>query len=265
MFDLGKAITEFTDRYFEDGKPIDPSSAKMVEDLAEIQKEAVQSGVKPVPLDELTNRTLGPAPPIRSSHAKNYLSDRDKDALNKALRELEATQNLATHYKTLAETLQTEKDEADRRIAAFEDVSATLYTQLEDTTAALDASTPASDSRMITEKALRTVRRVQKEAREVIKSLETRLENAIRVGDQFAENAIVLRRIVDTLYRQFVNEAHNNQNNYVSTKGTAQKVSERIGKGPQPPSAVKKIEESQDRKHGPTPSPSYSGARAGWW
>jgi Prohead core protein serine protease len=263
-FDLGKAISTFTEKYFKEGKLVDLASKDMTKDLMDIQAEAVDAGMRGqalFPLNELTNRILGTPAPVDPGMTKSYLSDRDNDALNKAIRELEATQNLATHYRTISETLQAEKEEADARIAAFEDVSATIYTELQEATAKLSATAPAGDIRNVTEKALRTVRRVQKEAREVIQSLETRLENAIRAGDQFAENAIVLRRIVDTLYRQFVEDANNNQKNYVSTKGTAQKVSEKINRQP----AVQRIDESQDKKYGPVPSPSYSGNRANWY
>jgi conjugal transfer/entry exclusion protein len=200
--------------------------------------------------DKINNVPNTPSP-------NNYASDKDKDALNKALRELEATKNLATHYQSIAEDLETQKKEYDCKIAAFEDVSTTIYEQLQEATEKLNDGSTTKEARTITERALRTVRQIQREARTLIKGLEITLENAIRVGDQYAENAIVLRRIVDTLYNQFLEIS--DKNNYVSSKGMAVKVDERIrGNG----SARQAITEGLDKRHGP--SVSHSGNRSGW-
>jgi hypothetical protein len=258
MFDLIKVIDKFKLKHFKDDKPVNPGGRAITEALLGIQREAVQAGVKDLtPLETLTDRIYGTATSPPNIPPKNYTTDKDKDALNKALRELEATQNLAAHYQGIAETLENEKAESDRKIQAFEDVSTTIYEQLQEATEKLNDGSTAKETRLVTERALRTVRQIQREARTLIKGLEIRLENSIRVGDQFAENAIVLRRIVDTLYKQFFETS--DKNGFVSSKGTAIKVDERLrGQG----SARQALTEGQDRRIGPAVS--HSGNRAGW-
>ena len=257
MFDLIKVIEQFKSKHFKDDKPVNPGSRAITEALLKIQREAVEAGVRDTsPLELLTDKIYGTvsSPPIVPANNEAN-PNKDRDALNKALRELEATQNLAVHYQGLAETLEAEKDEFDRKIQAFEDVSVTLYEQLEEATAKLNDGSSTRENQIVTERALRTVRQVQREARGLIKSLELRLENAIRIGDQFAENAIVLRRIVDTLYHQFLEIS---PKDYVSSKGTAVRVNERINGG-----ARVALAEGLDKQHGPRPI-TYSGNRAGW-
>jgi hypothetical protein len=262
MFDLVQVIEQFKSNHFKDGKPVNPGDKPITEALLKIQREAVQAGVKDLtPFEALTDSVYGTAsiPNTTGVLAINNLSnpDKDKDALNKALRELEATQNLASHYQGVVETLETEKEEYDRKLAAFEDVSTTIYEQLQDAIEKLNDGSSAKESRIVTERALRTVRSVQREARSLIKGLEIRLENAIRVGDQFAENAVVLRRIVDTLYSQFLETG---DKNFITSKGTATKLGEKLNGQT---TARQAITESMDKKHGPAPS--HSGNRAGWY
>jgi hypothetical protein len=257
-FSLADCINQFKAKHFKDGKLIEPGSRAITENLLEIQREAVQAGVRDLsPLEALTDRIYGTVSTPPNTPPNNYVNDKDKDALNKALRELEATQNLASHYQGIAEKLETEKVEHDRKILAFEDVSATIYEQLQDAIEKLNDGSTAKESRIVTERALRTVRQIQREARSLIKGLEVRLENAIRIGDQYAENAIVLRRIVDTLYGQFLEIS---DKNYVSSKGTAVKVDEKLRGNVSP--VRQAITEGLDRRYGP--SPSHSGNRAGW-
>jgi len=278
MFDLMKVIEGFKEKHFKDDKPINPGSREITEALLKIQREMVQAGVRDTsPFDLLTDKVYGTPnhnPP--NSPPNSYAGDKDRDALNKALRELEATQNLAVHYQGLAEALETEKAEFDKKIQAFEDVSVSLYEQLETATEQLTDGSQEKQSRVVTERALRTVRQIQREARGLIKSLEVRLENAIRIGDQFAENAIVLRRIVDTLYNQFL-EGDAGMKGYISSKGTGVRVDERLrnGTGNQhnpvngnvhrngnAGNVSRTIQESFDRRYGP--SVTYTGNRAGW-
>jgi hypothetical protein len=257
MFNLQGAIEQFHAKYLTKDKIYHPLSREITEALLGIQREAVESGVRDLsPLELLTDQIYGTsstppnAPPSNESNP-----NKDRDALNKTLRELEATQNLAVHYQELAETLETEKAEFDKKVQAFEDVAVTLYEQLEEATEKLNDGSTTRESQIVTERALRTVRQVQREARSLIKSLEVRLENAIRIGDQFAENAIVLRRIVDTLYHQFLEIS---PKDYVSSKGTAVRVNERLSGG-----ARVALTEGLDNQHGPKPA-AYAGNRSGW-
>ena len=259
MFDLIQVIEAFKLKHFKDGKPVDPGSRPITEALLNIQREAVENGVKDLSAFELlTDKVYGTSSTPANTPPNNYGTDKDRDALNKALRELEATQNLAVHYQEMAENLEAEKGEFDRKIQAFEDVSVSLYEQLETATVKLNDGSTTKENRVVTERALRTVRQIQREARGLIKGLETRLENSIRVGDQFAENAIVLRRIVDTLYHQFLETSIDK--GYITSKGTAVRVGERLNGG----GAVVALTEGLDRRRGPV-SESRSGNRAGWW
>jgi hypothetical protein len=256
MYDLKQAIDEFKSNFFENGKLKEPVSRTITESLLGMQKSAVENGVKTQPLEELADQIYGVSsytPPIVS----NLNEDKNQNALTKALRELEATQNLAFHYKSQAELLSEEKKEFDVKIKAFEDVSTAIYEELENSTAKLNDGSTSSQVTMVTEKALRTVRRIQREARDLVLGLEARLENAIRVGDQFAENAIVLRKVVDTLYSRFMEVQDKDPKSFMSSKGLGVRVNEKI-QGRRP------VSETVDKSHGPVPSPSYGGNRSGW-
>jgi hypothetical protein len=261
MFDLERAIKAYKAIYFEDGKFKGPVSKEATKGLLNIQQSAVQGGVRDVSLLEaletLTDQIYGTESNSTPNNSQNYEKDKNQDAINKAFRELEATQNLAVHYKSLAETLEEEQKNYNTRIQAYEEVSATIYEELEASIAKQSDGTTDTKVRDITEKSLRTVRRIQKEARDLIINLETRLDNTIRIGDQFAENAIVLRRIADTLYKQLIEIQDKDPKNFVSSKGTSTRVDEKIA-------GKRTAVENLDKAHGPIPSPSYSGNRSGW-
>lgn len=255
MFDLVRVVEQFKSKHLKDGKIVGLEGRDVAKVLVDIQNEAVAAGVKDItPLDRLADQVFGISSNPPNISPANYGTDKDRDALNKALRELEATQNLAVHYQGLAEAFETEKEEFDRKVQAFEDVSVSLYEQLEVATEKLNDGSTTKESQIVTERALRTVRQIQREARGLIRGLEVRLDNAVRIGDQFAENAVVLRRIVDTLYNQFI---ENDQKGYTSSKGTSVRVNERLNG-----TARTAITESQDRQHGPKPS--HQSMRQGW-
>jgi hypothetical protein len=267
MFDLLKTIDQFKSKHFKDGKPVNPGGREITEALLNIQREAIQTQVRDQsPLDLLKDEIYGTAsytpPPVVQN---DYTNDKDRDALNKAMRELEATKNLASHYHQLSERLEVEQKDYERKIEAFEDVSTTIYEQLQEAVGKLNDGSTVKESRLVTERALRTVRQIQREARELIKGLEIQLENSIRIGDQFAENAIVLRKIVDTLYGQLVEASDADPKDYVSSKGTAVKVDERLRNGNNVNSNVtarQSIKEGRDRAYGP--SVTFTGNRQGW-
>jgi hypothetical protein len=258
MFDLKRAVDQFRAANFDNNKLKGPISTEVTKSLLAMQRSAVEGGVKDLTLlENLTDQIYGTESSTPLNNLVNYDKDKNQDALNKALRELEATQNLAVHYKTMAESFEQDHQQFQTKLAAYEEVSATIYEELENSVAQLNDGSSAAQARDITERSLRTVRRIQKEARDLILNLETRLDNTIRIGDQFAENAIVLRRIVNTLYQQLIEIQDRDPKSFVSSKGTQTRVSEKLeGKRP--------VIENRDKSHGPVPSPSYSGNRAGW-
>jgi hypothetical protein len=60
--------------------------------------------------------------------------------------------------------------------------------------------TKSFETACLARKTVSIVNNLQREAYEVIKSLETRLESAIRIGDVAVDITITLRRIADSLY-----------------------------------------------------------------
>src|SRR5215213_11184881 len=84
-------------------------------------------------LDSLANEIFGeqtdppaidPKPP-----AKN--SNQDRDLLNRAQRELEATQNLAVHLKDQVTNLETSKSTVEQQLAAYRSVAESLQEQID--------------------------------------------------------------------------------------------------------------------------------------
>jgi hypothetical protein len=82
---------------------------------------------------------------------------------------------------------------------------------------------------------------------------EVRLENAIKVGDCFAENAIVLRKVASDLYTKFLEIQDNDENSWISSKSTNVSMQER------------RALSAQDRGRNLKPATgSLAGSRVGW-
>ena len=175
----------------------------------------------------MTDSIYGPTESKTAPIVQTYDKDKTNDALIKAQRELEATQNLAIHYKKITEELQASQGEARTLIKAYEDVASDIYLKLEETQSKQDGSKLVeAQLKEFRGRALKAVKQIQTEAHQLIIGLENRLENSIRVGDQFAENAVVLRRIVSTLYGQLLPE--NSKDVYISSKPLSTKVDEKL-------------------------------------
>jgi hypothetical protein len=61
-FDLRRSIEEFKTKYIEENKTKDPTSRDMIESLMNIQRDAVEAGIKDISeLDKLTDMIDGKA------------------------------------------------------------------------------------------------------------------------------------------------------------------------------------------------------------
>jgi hypothetical protein len=119
------------------------------------------------------------------------------------------------HFKTelekLREDLEKSKQETEayeRVSEAYDKVAVSIYEELEETVSRLSMGVDDTEGKKLSEKFIQIVKNIQREAQEVIINYETRLENAIRVGDVFAENAIVLRRIAGACLKSSWDQAH---------------------------------------------------------
>jgi esterase/lipase len=81
-----------------------------------------------------------------------------------------------------------------------------------------------SDVKTLTRKFVSTVRRLQKEAHDVIRSLETRFESAIRIGDSAIDHAVTLRRIADSLYARSIKQIDESDKAFVKSKSAIAKL-----------------------------------------
>ena len=135
-----------------------------------------------------------PPPPAPKPQAEN--SNPDRDLLNRAQRELEATQNLAVHLKDQVTEFETSKSAVEKKLSAYETVALSLQEQID------EVIRESEETARLVRKAVSTVNQIQKEAYEIIKSQEARLESAIRIGDVVVDSAITLRRIAASLYQR---------------------------------------------------------------
>src|SRR4051812_14881196 len=98
IYDLSEKISEFREKYLKDGK-LEKVTRQMTADILTMQRECVEAGVNSSELDDLSDEVFGeqaePLAPVEKPPAKN--SNQELDLLNRAKRELEATQNLAVH------------------------------------------------------------------------------------------------------------------------------------------------------------------------
>ena len=70
-FDLRRSIEEFKTKYIQEGKAKDSTSREMIESLMNIQRDAVEAGIKDISeLDKLTDLIYGKAvePVKQNSH-----------------------------------------------------------------------------------------------------------------------------------------------------------------------------------------------------
>jgi hypothetical protein len=106
-FSLKSAIEEFKTKYIEENKAKDPTSREMIESLMNIQRDAVEAGIKDISeLDKPTDLIYGKAVEPVKPNSHDRTQEVNQDVLNRTLRELEATENLAVHFKTELEKLR---------------------------------------------------------------------------------------------------------------------------------------------------------------
>jgi hypothetical protein len=252
-FDLDEKITEFREKYLKDGKPA-KVTREMTEELLTMQRQCVEAGQDVEELDALSNEIFGeqsdpPPSPLPKPPAKN--SNEDRDILNRAQRELEATQNLAVHLRDQVTELESAKQTAEQQLSAYRRVAESLQEQLDDVIREGDETTSFETARLV-RKAASAVAGIQREAYGVITSLEERLETAIRIGDAAVDSAITLRRIADSLYRRELGAAESASGTWKHSR-TAQATAENRRQSPVP------LTEDQNRNR-----ISPSGNRSGW-
>jgi hypothetical protein len=137
-FDLQEKIAEFKSKHFKEGKAPAVPTKEITSDLLSIQREAVENAVDTADLEALSNEIFGEPSAPPNKETKGEHPEGSKDILNKTLRELEATQNLAVYLRDQVTELETAKEGMQKEIEAYEQVAVALYEQMED-----DLSRPA--------------------------------------------------------------------------------------------------------------------------
>jgi predicted ribosome quality control (RQC) complex YloA/Tae2 family protein len=144
-FNLKSAIEGFKTKYVQEGKVKDPASREMIESLMNIQRDAVEAAIKDISaLDSLTDMIYGKAAEPAKPNGHDRSQEVSQDILNRTLRELEATENLAVHFKTelekLKEDLKKSKQETEayeRVSEAYDKVAVSIYEELQETVSRL--------------------------------------------------------------------------------------------------------------------------------
>jgi soluble cytochrome b562 len=212
----------------------------MTEDLLTMRRKCVEAGQDTGELDSLLNKIFGeqsdpPITPEPKPSVKN--SNQERDILNRAQRELEATQNLAIHLKDQVTDLESSKVTVEEQISAYRRVAESLQEQIDEVICESDETKNFETARLV-RKIVSTVNGILREAYEVLKSLEARLESAIRIGDVAVDSAITLRRIADSLYNQQLRAAEvtpgtwkHSRTKQVAVENRHQEVTESKGSG----------------------------------
>jgi hypothetical protein len=108
------------------GKELDLESItdSIRESLMNIQRDAVEAGVKDISaLDSLTDMIYGKAAEPAKPNGHDRSQEVSQDILNRTLRELEATENLAVHFKTELKKLKEDLEKSKQETEAYERVS----------------------------------------------------------------------------------------------------------------------------------------------
>src|SRR6516164_6864055 len=137
----------------------DPASREMIESLMNIQRDAVEAGVKDISaLDSLTDMIYGKAAEPAKPNGIDRTQEVSQDILNRTLRELEATENLAVHFKTglekLKEDLEKSKQETEayeRVSEAYDKVAVSIYEELMETTSKLSMGVDDTGGKKLSE------------------------------------------------------------------------------------------------------------------
>jgi predicted RNase H-like nuclease (RuvC/YqgF family) len=123
----------------------------MTEDLLTMQKECVESGHDIAELNALSNELFGgqvePPAPVDKPQARN--SNQDLDLLNRAKRELEATQNLAIHLKDQVTELDTAKSTLEKQVSAYKTVAESLQEEIDEVIRESDESKNSETARLV--------------------------------------------------------------------------------------------------------------------
>jgi len=218
-FNLQEKIKEFKTKHFKEGKRPEKMTQEITSDLLTMQREAVENAADISDLDALTNELYGapqnpdPAPRVNPNRTEAI----DKDIHNRALRELEATTNLATHLQSESKKLTEALEAAQKEKAAYEKVAVTVYEQMEKVISEMTRSGD-HNTRIQGRKAASAIKAVQKEAHDVITRTEARLESVIRIGEAAMETAITLRRICDSMYKRITQSMDNDPKAWKTTK-----------------------------------------------
>src|SRR3954447_21597259 len=125
QYDISEKIGAFREKHLNDGVP-SKITREMTTDLLTMRRECVEAGHDTQELDALSNEIFGEqteprAPPSPKSPAQN--SNQDRDLLNRAQRELEATKNLAVHLKDQVTELETSLSTTERQLSGYRRVA----------------------------------------------------------------------------------------------------------------------------------------------
>jgi hypothetical protein len=231
-FNLQEKIAEFKDTHFINGQPPVKITQEVTADLLAIQREAVENSMNLGDLEALSDELFGQSSKSITEKAPPPSKDENvqRDINNRAARELEATQNLATHLQSQIKELEGIREDMKKEIAAYEKVAegyekvaVTLYEQLE-VESINGEKTKEFESKTFMRKAVSTIRSLQKEAHEVIKTIEGRLDTAIRIGDSAMDTAVTLRRIADSLYSRQIKVLDEDKKAFRHSRTTVAKV-----------------------------------------
>jgi hypothetical protein len=159
-FDLRRSIEEFKTKYIEENKAKDPTSREMIESLMNIQRNAVEAGIKDISeLDKLTDLIYGKAVGPVKPNSDDRTPEVNEHVLNRTLRELEATENLAVHFKTKLEKLKEDLEKSKQETEAYERVSeaydkvaVSIYEELQETVSRLSMGVDDTEDRKLSEK-----------------------------------------------------------------------------------------------------------------
>jgi hypothetical protein len=133
-YNLSEKISAFREKHLKEGVP-EKITRQITADLLTIQRECVEADQDTEELDALSNEIYGEQadpPAFASPKPPAANSNQDRDLLNRAQRELEATQNLAVHLKDQVTELETSKSTTERQLSAYRRVAESLQEQIDE-------------------------------------------------------------------------------------------------------------------------------------
>ena len=205
-FDLQEAIASFKQKHNSN-----KINSESISDLLQIEMKVIESGLNTSTFQDFKTEVLGALPESKvqqideSAKEAKVEASKDEDVVNKAQRHLEASVLVATSLRDQNEELLKEIKSLRKYKESSNKLILELTSRVKTALAGIKLRESSVDevekqiTRSMKSAAVKMTRDLQKEAKEVILSLESRLEQTVQMGDLISKYFFASKAINEAL------------------------------------------------------------------